>query len=81
MSGMDDTLVQRDRQSGQGVVMVHLYPHDPAFRLSGQPEPQPGDIARCGHVKRLPHMPAHGPGPNTCVVCIEMSRNAGLYPW
>lgn len=58
----------------------HLYPLDPAYRLSGAPIPHPGDVARCGHVKNTPAM-GHGGDPRfDCPKCERLSRMAGLYP-
>lgn len=65
-------------EQGVGQRMIHRYPRDPRYRLSGMSPPQIGDIAWCGHVKRLP--PIHGlphATPPDCVVCAEFWANVG----
>lgn len=49
---------------------VHGYPRDPRYRRSGMHPPQPGDIARCGHVKKNPQKPGEFDGvPVSCPRC------------
>lgn len=59
--------------------MIHIYPRDPSYRLSGNvTQPQPGDIACCGWRKRSPFDPSHLYLPTECVVCAEFKWLAGL---
>lgn len=48
---------------------LHAYPRDPAYRRSGALVPQPGDIARCGHIMKGPPCPELARMPPTCVRC------------
>lgn len=67
---------QHDATAAGG--LRHLYPHDPAYRLSGKRPPQPGDIARCGRRKSTP--PGHRPAGPYCIVCWDLSARAGCLP-
>jgi hypothetical protein len=50
---------------------VHWYPNDPRYRRSGNEHPQVGDVALCGHVKKLP--PANMDGARlTCANCATL---------
>jgi hypothetical protein len=42
-------------------IVVHRYPSDPEHRRSGSSIPQPGDVARCGHVKQVVSHPSEFP--------------------
>lgn len=52
---------------------LHAYPTDPRYRLSGQKEPQIGDIAWCGHLKNIPPiMPRPGLAAVNCPQCNRL---------
>ncbi len=53
--------------------LIHNYPRDPRYRLSGMDKPQIGDIARCGWRKKVPHQ-AECSGV-TCVVCWDLCKH------
>jgi hypothetical protein len=69
---LTEPTTDESRDTGHG--LIHAYPADPWYRLSGCAVPQVGDVARCGWVKC--HPPVGGNLPLSCVVCAEMRRQA-----
>jgi hypothetical protein len=67
-----DRATARDQQD-KPPPMIHHYPHHPAYRRSGSPVPQVGDIALCGWVKRRLPVASDSFAPLTCVVCADLA--------
>lgn len=76
LRGRSHTATEREvsRDTSPRPAVIHSYPRNPSYRLSGSiPIPQPGDVARCGFVKRTPPRPALVDAPPTCVVCAHLA--------
>jgi hypothetical protein len=64
----------RDTSGSSGPPLIHSYPRDPMYRKSGMAVPQPGDVARCGWVKKIP--PVGGRPVVSCVVCADLQARS-----
>lgn len=60
-------------QASTHLPIIHFYPADPRYRLSGQELPQQGDVAVCGHVKKNPKEDEPDL-PITCIVCKDLEN-------